>query len=235
MNKENIEDLIDRYVMNRMDDDERRAFENRMAADDALREEVEMMRMILESLERRSMNEAKMARWRSESELAAVCAMPARASDEEDTTRSRTQRQRSVFRIVSICAAACVMLGLFICYPYSYYGLQDDEVFAYLSRFSGESYSDAMESMWEMKAYDEAVAYVDSKINELMETVCEEEYDSQARDFDVYCLSWARIQTFVKMKDYKAAYESLEEFKAKDGVYKEKAEKLYRKLRFRVR
>ena len=209
MNKYDIEELIDRYVMNHMDADERREFEERMNEDDALREEVDMMRIIVDSLERRSSNEEKMAMW-------------------------RTAGKRTVFRVVSICAA-CVMLGVFLGYPYSYWGLQDDDVMAYISRTSGVSYSDAIETMWDAKAYAESITYIDSAIAELMEIEYEDEYDAQTRDFDVYCLSWARIQTLLKMRDYKSAYDSLEDFMIADGVYKEEAEKLYNKLRIRLK
>lgn len=210
MNKYDIEELIDRYVMNHMDADERREFEERMNADDALREEVDMMRIIVASLERRSSNEEKMAMW-------------------------RTAGKRTVFRVVSICAAACLMLGVFLGYPYSYWGLQDDDVMSYISRTSGVSYSDAIETMWDAKAYAESITYIDSAIAELTEIEYEDEYDAQTRDFDVYCLSWARIQTLLKMRDYKSAYDSLEDFMIADGVYKEEAEKLYKKLRFRLK
>ena len=210
MNKYDIEELIDRYVMNHMDADERREFEERMNEDDALREEVDMMRIIVDSLERRSSNEEKMAMW-------------------------RTAGKRTVFRVVSICAAACVMLGVFLGYPYSYWGLQDDDVMAYISRTSGVSYSDAIETMWDAKAYAESITYIDSAIAELMEIEYEDEYDAQTRDFDVYCLSWARIQTLLKMRDYKSAYDSLEDFMIADGVYKEEAGKLYNKLRIRMK
>ena len=210
MNKYDIEELIDRYVMNHMDADERREFEERMNEDDALREEVDMMRIIVDSLERRSSNEEKMAMW-------------------------RTAGKRTVFRVVSICAAACVMLGVFLGYPYSYWGLQDDDVMSYISRTSGVSYSDAIETMWDAKAYAESITYIDSAIAELMEIEYEDEYDAQTRDFDVYCLSWARIQTLLKMRDYKSAYDSLEDFMIADGVYKEEAEKLYNKLRIRLK
>lgn len=235
MNNYDIEELIDRYVMNHMDADERRGFEERMNEDDALREEVDMMRIIVDSLERRSSNEEKMAMWRMGMGSGKVCAMPARDIKGKNDGELLKVKKRIAFRIVGIWAAACVMLGVFLGYPYSYWGLQDDDVMAYISRTSGVSYSDAIETMWDAKAYAESITYIDSAIAELMEIEYEDEYDVQTRDFDVYCLSWARIQTLLKMRDYKSAYDSLEDFMIADGVYKEEAEKLYNKLRIRMK
>ena len=163
-----------------------------------------------------------------------VCAMPARDIKGENDGELLKVKKRIAFRIVGIWAAACVMLGVFLGYPYSYWGLQDDDVMSYISRTSGVSYSVAIETMWDAKAYAESITYIDSAIAELMEIEYEDEYDAQTRDFDVYCLSWARIQTLLKMRDYKSAYDSLEDFMIADGVYKEEAEKLYKKLNHKL-
>ena len=52
---------------------------------------------------------------------------------------------------------------------------------------------------------------------------------------DVYVLSWARIQTLLKMRDYETAYAEVEDFMMLEGEFKNDAEVLYKRLRFRVK
>lgn len=208
MYSEDLEVLIDRYVMGRMSTEECREFEERMKEDKNLMDEVELTRMIKESLERRSENEEKIAGWKA------------------------ARRKRMISRVVGFCAAACVMLGVFISYPYSYWGLQSGSFESYRTATSS---LDNIESLWQSGSYEESLTYIDSLIDELNAEELDSEYDILARDYDVYVLSWARIQTLLKMRDYETAYAEVEDFMMLEGEFKNYAEVLYKRLRFRVK
>lgn len=208
MYSEDMEVLIDRYVMGRMSVDECSAFEERMKEDKNLMDEVELTRMIKESLERRSENEEKIAGWKA------------------------ARRRRLIGRVVGFCAAACVMFGVFIGYPYSYWGLQSGSFESYRT---ARSSLDKIESLWQSGSYEESLSYIDALIDELNAEEFDSEYDILARDYDVYVLSWARIQTLLKMRDYETAYAEVEGFMMLEGEFKKDAEVLYKRLKFRMK
>lgn len=108
-----IEDLIDRYVTGQMTHAERCEFEALMGSDDELSKDVELTRLIVNSLKRRNSNEEKIAQWRKKYQSSvACCASPAR---EPEKSKWRRKKKLIIFSIIliiiNICIVTCVILG----------------------------------------------------------------------------------------------------------------------------
>lgn len=106
-----IEDLIDRYVTGQMTHAERCEFEALMGSDDELSKDVELTRLIVNSLKRRNSNEEKIAQWRKQRRSVACCASPARELEREKA-KSKWKRKKKliIFCIIIICIVSCGIL-----------------------------------------------------------------------------------------------------------------------------
>ena len=89
--KEETLNKIDRYLRGEMTDREKNAFENILAGDDALRQQVELMKDIIDAVETRAMKE----------HLAAL-----------DAVRSKRNKAYKIGGVVSVLAA-CLVLAVF--------------------------------------------------------------------------------------------------------------------------
>lgn len=223
MNNMDRESLIDRYLLGRMDASEAAGFEAMMNEDDELREEVEFMKAIKESLERRESNLQQMQRWSAE------------FREQEARSTAHKTRVRVLQWKTLVSAAACIALFLGLAYPYSYNGLQDREFMAMSARGTLDEVIDLMEN----DNYQQALDLIDGSIMDLEATLAtakDQNYVLSEIDY----LEWARIQTLLKMKDYERAYESVEAFRTdlseyQKQAYQKKADRLYKKLKLRLR
>ena len=68
-NKLDRDRLIDLYILDSLDESDSKEFEDMMAADEELKDEIELMGQIVDSLRNQEENKVKMRRWEAQSEL----------------------------------------------------------------------------------------------------------------------------------------------------------------------
>ena len=213
-NKLDRDRLIDLYILDSLDESDSKEFEDMMAADEELKDEIELMGQIVDSLRNQEENKEKMRRWEAQSAL-------------------RVARYKWIKAISAV--AACALLVIGFSYPLSYRALQDAD-FSDLA-LRGELADITV--YWENEQYSQALESI-SEEEQWRESVLEKgEIDSE-RKIEYYkaelrYLHWAKIQTLLKMKEYDSAYEEVAEFRTDAGIYQKKADKLYRKLLIRTR
>lgn len=210
------DDRIDDYILGRLDENGKKTFVEEMDKDEYLRADTTLTADIADALGRREEKVMKMKKW-----------------EREITVRNRIRKAV----IWSGAVAACVTLLLVAGWPYTYYGLQDKD---FLASRGGESF----ESLWESQDYDKALASIEASIlssekdmvmlaSKKDELTAQESYRLEYLKLTHYELRWAKIQTLLKMRDYASAYDETSVFVTEDGPYKEKAEKLMKKLKIR--
>lgn len=213
MNKEMIdrENLTDRYVLGCMDESECLEFKALMDEDEELEQDVAFMEALTESLGRREENIRKMKEWQTR-------------------TGSQVTGRVINFRRMSIAAAACAALFIGLSYPYSYYGLQDRGFLDSQMRGGTVELSECVEN----GQYGMALELIDSALAELeisLPTAAHKDYVFSEMDY----LQWAKIQTLLKMSEYESAFTEVSEFRKDAGIYQQKADKLYNRLKLRLR
>ena len=217
MNKDNInrERLIDNYILGRMDEVSRAEFEDMMKADSELKNDVVFMQAIKESLTRRERNLMRMMEMERELQRHAC------------TTRPASVRP---FKKIFAIAAACVLLFLGLSYPYSYYGLQD---MGFWDDGMRGGLIDLHEYI-ETGQYEIALELIDEGISERTASIMSATDQSYVVS-EINYLKWGKIQTLLKMKEFEYAYAEVEEFRKDTGYYQKKADKLYKRLKVRLR
>lgn len=236
MNVENQdrERLIDSYILGRMDDASRMEFEKLMEKDEELRDEVSFIKMVKESLDRRSENIQKMKSWEEKmhniaqysqtgTDSPVSCPLPTSDTPQPARTVSLTWK-----RIVS--AAACVLLFLGLSYPYSYYGLQDRNFWDQAMRGDMINLSEYIEN----GQYETALELIDETLEDKLASVPSSDNPDYVISECNY-LEWTKIQTLLKMREFERAYDEVAEFRTDAGYYQKKADKLYKKLKLRLR
>lgn len=218
--KEETLNKIDRYLRGEMTDREKNAFENILAGDDALRQQVELMKDIIDAVETRAMKE----------HLAAL-----------DAVRSKRNKVYKIGRIVSVLAA-CLVLAVFflrvgddhlsipVTIPtdlglYERGGTHTQDVVKLLN---DSQYGGALILIDSLRnVYRSEDSLVQSKNIKTEEDVYVHECDSIV----LYQLEWLRIQTLIGQKKYHEVRESLEQYRLQKGDYRDKADSLWMLLR----
>jgi hypothetical protein len=213
MNEEIVdrESLMDRYVLDGMTGAERQEFESRLSWDDELREDVEFLEDIAEALSRREQNIQMMNQWKQQ-------------------PRMEVNNRMKHWGWMSFAAAACAALFICVSYPYSYRGLQDRNFPD--SQIRG-GYGELFELI-EDGQYDVALDVIGGSISELENSMPENVHKDYVQS-EINYLRWAEIQALLKMKEWELAYDEVSELRMDAGIYQEKADKLYKRLKLRLR
>ena len=83
--------------------------------------------------------------------------------------------------------------------------------------------------------YDVALSLLDEGISERMTSMSTAVNPSYIIS-EVQLLEWTKIQTLLKMREFERAYEEVAEFRQNAGnYYQNKADKLYKRLKTRLR
>ena len=211
--------LIDSYVLGRMDETSRKEFETMMQEDPELREDVALVQDIRQSLIRRERN-----------------LMQLKSMKEEMARRGGYVATRSYGKVVPwktiiSVAAACMLLFVGISYPYSYYGLQDRGFMT--DQIRGDIAEGLPESL-AAGSYDTALDLIDASVNDLLASLPTSSHKEYVMS-EIRYLEWARIQTLLKMKEYELAYDKVVTFRLDAGFFQKDADKLYKRLKVRLR
>ncbi|MGM9768486.1 MAG: hypothetical protein ACI3Z0_08495 [Candidatus Cryptobacteroides sp.] len=207
-------DRIDRYLRGEMTKEEMAAFEAEIEKNPELRADFELTSDISAALADRAAKLDRIRSWKA----------------------FRTRRNMT---FVTIAAAACIALGGFLVYPYTYSGLQDRTM--QVSRAGGIDVA----ALWEKGDYDEALRKISAEteaaenasagLEALPSLTGEQTYQLELQKYTIYRLKWARIQTLLRMREWDEAYRLALEFSGEDGDCRDKALKLCRRLKLRIR
>lgn len=213
--KSDRDTLVDMYILGRLEESERMEFEEAMQADEELSQEVALMQSIVESLSEQEEMRRKMQVWKE--------------------SASASQKVR-VFNWIKVASAiaACALLVFGLSYPCSYHALQDGEFYEMslrgdLAQITGflenGQYNEALDFISTEALYREGLLDGDQELSPSKEKY----YRSELQ-----YLQWAEIQALLKMRDYDQAFEKLELFRNDAGIYKDKADRLYWRLKIRT-
>ena len=207
-----MKDRIDNYILGRMSNEERQAFEKEMSVNLELQEKVALHRDIVRAM-------------RIERDKEYLQSL------ERDIKMQKiTERRRRTFamRISSIAAAACLVLGVFVHFDtqsdYRQYGLGIE-----LAISRGGGYSDKAAVAINEGHYDEALSLIaegeakpfvcDDKNPEIVEA----ERDEYQREQDE--LQWYKTVAYMRMGKYYKAKKLLKQIAASDSHRKVEAQK----------
>lgn len=206
-----MKDRIDNYILGRMSNEERQAFEKEMSVNSELQEKVALHRDIVRAM-------------RIERDKEYLQSL------ERDIKMQKiTERRRRTFamRISSIAAAACLVLGVFVHFDtqsdYRQYGLGIE-----LAISRGGGYSDKAAVAINEGHYDEALSLIaegeakpfvcDDKNPEIVEA----ERDEYQREQDE--LQWYKTVAYMRMGKYIKAKKLLKQIALSDSEYKDEAQ-----------
>ena len=137
----NNQDKIDRYLLGRMSENERKAFEKEQEADPVLKKDFLFTKVLKEELGERARMKEKMSRW--EEEL------------EQDSGNSATTKRRWLYAVTSIAAIA--IFGFFIVFNNGSNPGDNDVVRGTATHF------DDVESLLQEQQFEEALSVINDK------------------------------------------------------------------------
>ena len=210
-----MKDRIDNYILGRMSNEERQAFEKEMSVNSELQEKVALHRDIVRAM-----------RIERDKEY-----LQSLERDIKMQKMAARRRRTFAMRISSIAAAACLVLGAFVHFDtqsdYRQYGLGIE-----LAVSRGGGYLDKVAVAINEGHYDEALSiiadgeraqefdcYLESENIELMKQIILE------RNMERYNLQWYKAVTYMRMGKYYKAKKLLKQIAASDSHRKVEAKK----------
>lgn len=206
-----MKERIDNYILGRMSNEERQAFEKEMSVNSELQEKVALHRDIVRAM-RIEMDKEYL-----------------QSLERDIKMQKMTERRRRTFamRISSIAAAACLVLGVFVHFDtqsdYRQYGLGIE-----LAISRGGGYSDKAAVAINEGHYDEALSLIAE--GEAKPFVCDDtnpeiveaERDEYQREQDE--LQWYKTVAYMRMGKYIKAKKLLKQIALSDSEYKDEAQ-----------
>lgn len=206
-----MEERIDNYILGRMSNEERQAFEKEMSVNSELQEKVALHRDIVRAM-------------RIERDKEYLQSL-----ERDIKVQEMTERRRRTFamRISSIAVAACLVLGVFVHFDtqsdYRQYGLGIE-----LAVSRGGGYSDKVAELINDGNYDEAlslIAEAEAKpfvCDDTNPEIVEAERDEYHREQDE--LQWYKTVAYMRMGKYIKAKRLLKQIASSDSAYKDVAQ-----------
>lgn len=215
------QDIIDKYILGKMSNEERLAFEKEIAQDDNLREEVTIQREIVQAIRMKAAKEHLQA---VEREIQA------------------NERRRKVFaiRISSVAIVACLVLGVFFhvdtvtTYRDCGMSIQSEIIAERGGARGGEKHSDRAIEAMESGNYElalniigegETIEFTFADPNPTLREQARLEYNIEQND-----LKWFKAVTYMRMGKYIKAKRLLKEIAASNSFYKDDAQKILHEL-----
>lgn len=237
------QDGIDDYLMNRMSEEERRAFERKVADNAELREQLLFTSEVQRVTKSRNEKLAKMREWKYDFDIETVTAAAA-------VRRPATRIRRIVYWASGI--AAVFVIGFFLmrklyvaedysdtyCSPEICYAPADDMIEGITE---DESDYDKIEQLICQKSYYNAQEIILEKYQDLMSDSMQLSVLAQSKVIDekqeeIFTLNikhkqdkliWLRVQALLGLHQQAAALKLLDELRKKDGDYQQKADSLF--------
>lgn len=211
-------EMIDSYVRGEMEADERRAFEQRMAADADLASEVAHTERVARSVKSVAEKKAQMAQWNSDAAVQPL-------------------KNRGPWRVIVASAAGLALVIVCGWWLLMRVGsAPDDRLGAPLPTggFRGGMGLDSIEQMIEWGEYDRALAAIDVA---MVDTVIDNDLPAEQAEYQrivledkLYELRWLRIMALANTGQRDLAVEELNEYVELEGSHQEQAMELLNKL-----
>lgn len=219
-------DDIDRYVTGKMTSDESEAFIREVEQEPTLKASLHLVEDICDGLERRQEKIDKIKSWQTENKQKSI-------------SRSK------VIKWSAASIAAAVVMGVFISYPTSYSGLQDHGFEKEMSTVMRSTDDFNLMAFWETEEYEGCLIAIKEEIDSYQsaidgldsEKMPNDEYQDKVLSYNTLIddLQWANIQTLLRMRRYNAALSEVERYISSDGFRKDKAQKLHKRLKRKLR
>lgn len=245
------QDKIDNYLLNRMSDEERRAFEQEMKLDKELREQVEFTKNVQTALKSRNEKLTRMQEWQKEMDEKAERAYGYRATgsdfryiqmlEMEDSqakpNSSSRKKRRLIYWVAGI--AAIFIAGLFVLPTITVYESApvptEDGVFR-----GGEDYPE-IKLLVEQKDYERALGAIEREEQSLEQELFvnkkdttdreRQEYDRMLIEMKQNELAWLKVHVLLGLGKEKEAMWLLEQLRGTEGKYRQAADSLYNQLK----
>lgn len=194
-----MEERIDNYILRRMSNEERQAFEKEMSVNSELQEKVALHRDIVRAM-------------RIERDKEYLQSL-----ERDIKVQEMTERRRRTFamRISSIAVAACLVLGVFVHFDtqsdYRQYGLGIE-----LAVSRGGGYSDKVAELINDGNYDEALSLIAEAENF--------EFWIKNPNQEQNNIQWYKAVAYMRMGKYIKAKRLLKQIASSDSEYKDEAQ-----------
>ena len=229
--KKEFQDKIDNYLLHRMTEKERKAFEEELLNDEELRDQLEFTQAVQRTLQSRNEKLEAMERWRDDY-VWGEGAKPA----------VRPNRTKQVLLWASGIVA--MLLAVFFIFKIFYTddaGVTNKPVIIVRNGFRGGfDYADIVRQLEEGN-YEAALETIDEQQKAVsadsIELVLKPYTDDEARAYDMQIvkdksddLKWLKIQAQIGLQHFDEALSSLDEMRSEEGYYHAVADSLYNQL-----
>ena len=232
--KEEIQDEIDDYLLDRMPNEDCLAFEKEVETDSELKEQLEYTERLKQALKSRSEKLALMKEWEKDYEWQYDTGISQTAdtgsgyeySPATSTDKKKPSRIRTLYWIAGI--AAMFMAGFFILNKPNMGNDNWNNISfpAVNGEFRGNSdYSD-IKLLIEQNEYKDALALIDEELK-LLDKDSYQVSIKELRDE----LMWLKVQALVGLKRRRDAISTLDKLRNTDGIYKDAAESIYKQIK----
>ena len=249
-----FQDKIDNYLLNRMSDDERKAFEAEVSNDPELQDQLKYTEKVQKAIDVRNERLAKMKEWENDyvwekerEEMASkyratgsgyhYCPAPARTCPTPNRKKGWFQTKGRIYWMSGV--AAMLILGVFLI-PSLFFTNSPSVVDAGTFR-SGSDYSD-IEQLILQKQYEDALSAISDKSMALwrdsLELVQDDSINEEKREYGLLIvaekqddLEWLKIQALLGLDRKQEALELLGEMRKRNGYYQLTADSLYTKVK----
>lgn len=227
------EEQIDKYIKERLSDEQREAFELELAQDAELRAEVELQREIVTAIrvkgarEMLQEREAEIAQQEREAEIAR----------QEREAAERRRRRIFTWSIATMAVAACFVVGLFIHYDnvasYKSYGMSIQLESVEL-RGGEQPLTNKIVEAINSANYNSALKLIAQGQSKAFHT---DEQDPEARAFERECYqrdqddyNWYKAVTYMRMGKWWKARKLLKQIASSKSHYKAQAQRALKAL-----
>lgn len=234
--KLDYQDRIDDYLLNRMPDEERLAFEKEVSENAELRKQLEYTRSVREAVTSRSEMLAAMREWENDYQWENERVAVAYAANESP----RPAKKRLVYWISGVAAAFVIGMFLLIKPAGSPPDIDPNIVVLGDSYRAGQDYS-IIEDMLQQKDYEKALVYIEQEIDSLRmdsikirtnQTIAGDELEYEVglikESQDV--LKWLKVQALIGLDRCEEALLLLDELRDAECDYKRQADSLYNQI-----
>ena len=235
--KFDYQDKIDDYLLNRMPDEERLAFEKEVCENAELRKQLEYTRSVLEAVTSRSEMLAAMREWENDYQWENERVAVAYSANESP----RPVKKRLLYWISGV--AAVFVVGLFLLLrPTDSPSVSNPipDVILTDSYRGGKDYS-VINDKLQQKEYEEALAYIELEADSIridsIEIIKDQAIDNEELEYEMILikerqdeLRWLKVLALIGLNRQEEALSLLDELRNAECDYKQQADSLYIQL-----
>lgn len=228
--KIDYQDRIDEYLLHRMSDEERMAFENEVNGDKELQEQLSYTEDVQQVLKSRNEKIAKMEEWQDDYEWS------------ETSSKPRSSSRKVLYWISSI--AAMFVIGFFLIQ--NIYVAKSPVEYMASSGMSGVTFragadNSDIEQLLSQEKYGEALYMIEEKClalkDDSLELVQDITIDDERKEYDLQIvkdkqneLKWLKVHALLELHYNEGALLLLDELRNTEGYYQMSADSLYNQM-----